>query len=390
MLRGTSAHFRVRRQSLCTSAYLSESPFVLSLCTLQEIETEELLRKESRGLVEERKYGMMSGTDLWKYCTAGQVRETLRGLDLLAGTLVKEESYFSCLYALGNHTECHYHPVELRKKGGGIRKLQVPDFLLCQVQKNILHHVLEEFPVSVFARAYRPKTSVVENANPHVGAEQILKLDLKDFFGNISFLLIYQFAFPAVYYPPAIRRLLSGLCCYRDALPQGAPTSPAISNLVMKPFDEYIGAWCQERGITYTRYCDDLTFSGNFNWREVKRKVEGFLRSYGFELNEKKTKIQTNGTRQTVTGIVVNEKPQVGRAYRRQLRMEIYYCEKYGVSAHLQRCRRSKPGKQEKGEEVRYLQSLLGKVHYILQVNPQDQEFQKSRETLCRLYKEYT
>lgn len=309
----------------------------------------------------------------------------LRSFNLLDGVKIKEEKYFACLYAVSNHTEQHYHPVVIPKKDGGTRKLLAPDYLLGRIQKNILHHVLEGMPVSVHAKAYQPHMSIVENAGPHVGADQILKLDMKGFFDNISYFLVYRYAFPAVYFPPAVRTILSNLCCCRDALPQGAPTSPAVSNLVMKPFDEYMGNWCREREIQYTRYCDDMTFSGEFSTREVKHKVRGFLAAYGFELNARKTKLQKKCQRQTVTGIVVNEKTQVSRGYRKKLRAEVYYCSKYGVESHLQRC--AETGGLELPQIndmvcMRYLQSLLGKIHYVLQVNPDDAEFQQARTVI--------
>lgn len=341
----------------------------------------------------------MSENNLWKYCTPDQVKATLRSLNLLDQVPLEKEKYFSCLYSVSNHTEQHYQVIKMKKKNGGVRRLSVPDFLLGRIQKNILHHVLYEFPVSAYATAYKPGYSMEKNAEPHVGKKQILQLDIRDFFDNISFVLVYQYAFPAVYYPPAIRTILADLCCFRDVLPQGAPTSPAVSNLVMRPFDDYMGKWCEERQIHYTRYCDDLTFSGDFDWREVKNKVKGFLGVYGFELNEKKTKISRKSVRQTVTGIVVNEKPQVGRDYRRKLRAEIYYCGKYGVESHLSRCGEDtkicadiKENMTEITQEVciHYLQQLLGKVNYILQVNPEDAEFLEKRELVKKLLSDFS
>lgn len=333
----------------------------------------------------------MGGKDLWKYCTPEQAGCALRALRLLDGTGIGEENYFSCLYAVSNHPEQHYHPASVPKKGGGVRRLLVPDPLLCRIQKNILRHVLAELPVSAYAAAYKPKTSIVDNAEPHVGANVLLKLDICHFFDSITFFQVYGHAFPGIYYPPPIRTMLANLCCCRDSLPQGAPTSPAVSNLVMKPFDEYMGKWCEERGIGYTRYCDDMTFSGEFDRREVQNKVRGFLAAYGFELNEKKTRLQKAHQRQTVTGIVVNEKPQVSRAYRRKLRAEVYYCCKYGVESHLLRCREkeaapkgdvySKGFSQEMEVAcVRFLQQLLGRINYVLQVNPEDAEFCRAKE----------
>ena len=125
----------------------------------------------------------------------------------------------------------------------------------------------------------------------------------------------------------------------QDRLPQGSPASAAISNLVMKPFDTYMEGWCRDRGIVYTRYCDDMTFSGDFRVSAVYGKVNGFLGAMGFELNQSKTKVLTRHVRQTVTGMVVNDKVQVPLPYRRALRQEVYYCLKYGVKEHLRhRC----------------------------------------------------
>lgn len=354
----------------------------------------------------------MSEYDLWKYCMPEQVKVVLHSFDLLSGIPLDKEKELACLYAVSNHTEKHYRQMQIPKRKGGMRHLCVPDDLLCTIQRNILRNVLCEFSVSSYAAAYKKKTSVLDNARPHVGAKQIVKLDIKDFFENISYLLVYQHAFPATHFPPAIRRILTELCCYRDYLPQGAPTSPAVSNLVMKPFDEYMGEWCKERDICYTRYCDDLTFS----WKKVRegkavtddgaliKKVRSFLHAYGFELNNKKTRILRQNVRQSVTGIVVNEKLQVSREYRKNLRQELYYCRKFGVESHLRRkyaeCdgRAGCTGKRNENIEFdetknfeqaifcqRYLQKLLGKISYVCLVNPEDAVFEKAKGEVIKL-----
>ena len=303
----------------------------------------------------------MAGQDFWKYCTTEEIGRTLRTFDLLKGLDVPEEAYLPCLYTVSNQIETHYHPVVISKKSGGRRKLLVPDALLRTIQRNLLHHVLEEFQISEFACAYKKGTSIVDNARPHVGAKLVLKLDIQDFFDQITWILVYQNAFPGTHFPPAIRKMLTEFCCVRDRLPQGAPTSPTVSNLVMRPFDVHMGEWCREREIRYTRYCDDLTFSGVFAPEEVIRKVRGFLQVYGFELNRKKTRVLGRGNAQSVTGIVVNEKAQVSRAYRRKLRQEVYLFDRYGI----------KTAEGPKNDE-RERRRLLGKMRYVLSVNPED------------------
>lgn len=303
----------------------------------------------------------MAGQDFWKYCTTEEIGKTLRTFDLLKGLDVPEEAYLPCLYTVSNQIEMHYHPVVIPKKSGGRRKLLVPDALLRTIQRNLLHHVLEEVQISEFACAYKKGTSIVDNARPHVGAKLVLKLDIQDFFDQITWILVYQNAFPGTHFPPAIRKMLTEFCCVRDRLPQGAPTSPTVSNLVMRPFDVHMGEWCREREIRYTRYCDDLTFSGAFAPEEVIRKVRGFLQVYGFELNRKKTRVLGRGNAQSVTGIVVNEKAQVSRAYRKKLRQEVYLFDRYGI----------KTAEGSKNDE-RERRRLLGKMRYVLSVNPED------------------
>ena len=161
--------------------------------------------------------------------------------------------------------------------------------------------------------------------------------------------------------------LLTYLCTYDEHLTQGSPTSAYISNLVMKDFDEVIGAWCEEKNISYTRYSDDMTFSGNYKPSEVIIKVRKMLYKLGLQLNNDKIHVITKSSSQFVTGIVVNEKAQVDSKYRKKIRQEIYYIKKYGLTSHLM--------KLNIQDKDKYLNSLYGKILYTLQINNQDIEF---------------
>lgn len=314
-------------------------------------------------------------SDLWKYCTAEQCREFLLSLELVGNSDWPDEKKIACLYAVSNHVEKHYHTAVIKKRSGKERRLLVPDPLLKGIQQKILHNVLEAHSISEYATAYHKGAKLKDNAVPHVGKKKILKLDIENFFENILFKQVLQSSFPKKYFPPSVGTMLAYLCCYYDYLPQGAPTSPAISNLVMRPFDESIGAWCEARGISYSRYCDDLTFSGDFDAEMVKRKAGAFLGEMGFNLNKKKTRVISRGQQQNVTGVVVNCKPQVSKEYRRKLRQEIYFCRKFGIRGHLERIGdRKYLDLGETGIE-RYRLRLVGKVNYVLQVNPDDEEF---------------
>ena len=279
------------------------------------------------------------------------------------------------LYAVSNNLSKHYRKAKLPKKNGGFRNLSVPDEVLKSIQKRIAEVLLIHMPVSRYAKAYRFGSSTLRNAKHHVGKQVVLKLDILHFFDSIRYSTVKDKVFPEEIYAEPLRILLTMLCYHKDALPQGAPSSPAITNIILYEFDEQLGQWCREHGIAYTRYCDDMTFSGAFEPSEVIRYVRLELKKMGFLLNEQKTRIQRPGQQQSVTGIVVNEKLSIPADYRRKLRQELYYCRKFGIQEHLQRI----------GLEIledTYRMRLLGKVNYVLQVHPDDRDMLDARKWL--------
>lgn len=273
------------------------------------------------------------------------------------------------LYTLSNQLHKHYHNVRIPKGSGEFRELSVPDDFLKAVQTKIAQNLLAYERISPYAAAYRPGGSPLRNAQPHVGKETLLKMDIRHFFDHIYYPMVKAKVFTADKYSESNRVLLSLLCVHKDALPQGAPTSPVISNIIMRDFDDVVGSWCKERKITYTRYCDDMTFSGSFDPKVVKTFVKEQLKITGFYVNDKKTVVARNGQQKNVTGIVVNERPNTTAAYRKKLRQELYYCKTYGVYSHMQRT-------QVNVTEDTYLRQLLGRVNYVLLVDPLNEEMQ--------------
>ena len=271
------------------------------------------------------------------------------------------------LYALSNHMGRHYHTVCLPKRDGTVRRLSVPDPILKKVQRAIADIILTQYPVSRFACGYVRGSDVRKNAWYHIGKQKILKLDIDGFFDHIRYSHVKDIVFYREKYAEPIRVLLTMLCYYGDVLPQGAPTSPAITNIIMYRFDETVGHFCEERGISYTRYCDDMTFSGDFDERAVISYVRAELRKLGLFLKDRKTAVVPKTKRQIVTGIVVNEKLNVSRDCKKEIRQEMYYIRKYGLAAHLQKIG------QEDAE--RYLTSLQGRIAYVLHILPHNTEF---------------
>ena len=250
------------------------------------------------------------------------------------------------LYGLSNNLDKHYRNTFIPKHDGSKRKLSIPDLILKRVQRSIADNILADYPISRYAMAYTKGSSVQKNASLHVGKQKILKLDIEKFFDNILYARVKDVVFREDKFSEPIRILLTMLCYYKESLPQGAPTSPAITNIIMCDFDE----------------------------KAVMSVVKDELRKLGLFLKSRKTAVIPKTKRQTVTGIVVNEKIGLTKDYKNKIRQEIYYIKKYGIDGHL-----SKIGCQDKQH---YLNSLKGRVAFVLQTLPDDVEFLRYKEFL--------
>lgn len=313
---------------------------------------------------------------MWKYIGTKQCNEFLLSLNLI--NCKDEKKYIKTIYSISNNIEKNYKIYKIKKHNGKYRTIYEPNSILKHIQKKILVNILNNKSISKYAKAYHKGIQLKDNALPHVNKEMILKLDIIDFFENISFLDIYNICFPIEYFPKSVGMILTYLCTYDNHLTQGSPTSAYISNLVMKEFDEELGNWCDLMNISYTRYSDDMTFSGKFNPSELIAKVRKSLYKLGLELNNDKIHIVYKSSSQNVTGIVVNEKMQVNIKYRNKIRQEIYYIKKFGLISHLKTCNINIDSK-------RYLNILYGRILYVLQINENDKEFIKYKKFIENL-----
>lgn len=283
-----------------------------------------------------------------------------------------KNKYIKTIYSISNNIENSYKEYKIKKRNGNYRTIYEPNKILKHIQRKILSNILEDMKVSEYAKAYHKNISIVDNAIVHVKSKVILKLDIIDFFDNIDFMNVYKSCF--YNFPKSIGILLTTLCTYYGFLPQGAPTSAYISNLVMREIDYKIGLFCKELNINYTRYSDDMTFSGDFNPNIVIRKVRKLLYKLNLKINNKKIKVIYNYHSQSVTGIIVNEKMQANSKYRSKIRQEIYYINKYGISSHMK--------KLNIKNKRKYINSLYGRILYVLQINKDDIEFIKYRDII--------
>lgn len=313
---------------------------------------------------------------MWKYLTESKYNELLSSFNLVNTSDIKKIN--KILYGISNNIDLNYEEIIIKKKNKDLRYLNEPSPILKSIQKRILKNVLEEKMISKCAYAYKKGLSTVLNAKNHVGCKVILKLDIENFFDNINFYKVYNSCFNENLYPKKLGMLLTNLCVYNGKLPQGAPTSGYISNIVLRDFDCNIDAYCKDKNINYTRYSDDMTFSGEFDIRKLIKYVNELLFKEGFRLNKSKIKVVLNTTRQQVTGIVVNEKLNLSKNYKRKVRQEVYYVLKYGVKSHIKK-------RNINLSCNRYLSMLLGKINYVLTVNPNDKEFISYKNEIKRI-----
>jgi len=287
------------------------------------------------------------------------------------------------LMSMSSRASSSYRTFYIETKSGKLRRIDQPHAKLAALQRKILRYYLRLYDISFYARAYRKGTGVAMNAAPHVGKRYLLKMDLSDFFGHITSSMLKDSAFSSMHCTEEIADVLTRLCTRNGVLPQGAPTSPALSNIVMKSFDDSMGRWCRSRSISYTRYSDDLTFSSDLPLYPAYRKACSTLKSMGFEVNSGKTHFITSAGRQQVTGIVVNDKLGIPSDYRRKLRQELYYVLKFGAEDVFLRSgdRQAEPGLALST----YLMRLMGRTEYVLQYLAGDAFFLDARYKLSEM-----
>ena len=219
-----------------------------------------------------------------------------------------------------------YKTHQLPKKSGGNRTITVPDERLKGLQRKILRNGFDELFVHPSAHGFKRGRSILTNATVHVQQTLVLNVDIQSFFPNTRYKHILRASSLLLdgQLSEGAKRIVADICSYNGGLPTGAPTSPAIANLVLRAADTAITKAAQKNGIVYSRYADDLTFSGESNTLKLLPFVKKVLAELGYELDPKKTNIFRRGRRQIVTGLVVNEKPNLPRRIRRRLRAAVH------------------------------------------------------------------
>lgn len=282
---------------------------------------------------------------------------------------------FSYVCRMTYKTERFYRHFSIPKRDNTTRDIYEPLPDLKFVQNWILHNILENVTVSGYAKAYVKGKNLKTNAWYHTNQPVLVTMDIKNFFPSITITQVTRI-FENLGYAHNISCFLARLCCLNHVLPQGAPTSPYLSNLRMLALDDKLAKYAKEHKLHYTRYADDLTFSGDFEPKILIKDVKDFVFTEGFSINSKKTRVARKNARQEVTGIVVNSHTQISREKRRMIRQQVYYIRKFGLDSHLEHIHELR---------AHYLDHLLGLVNFALFVNPKDQEMQEYFEFLKTL-----
>jgi hypothetical protein len=275
-------------------------------------------------------------------------------------------------------TTTHYRRFTIPKRTGGERTISAPRKRLKALQHWILARVLEPLPLAEPAHGFRAGRSTVTNAVPHLRAAIVINVDLKDFFPTVTYPRV-KGLFRKIGYSEEVSTVLALLCTEPEItetvldgttyyvargvrrLPQGAPTSPAITNALCRRLDKRIAGWAAKHAVTFTRYADDLTLSTKDPAAKVGSALK-FLRKVaqteGFTVHPDKIRIVRRGGRQEVTGVVVNEKPGVVRAELRRFRALLFQIEKDG------------PAGKKWGAGGDVLAAALGYASYVAMVDP--------------------
>jgi RNA-directed DNA polymerase len=258
----------------------------------------------------------------------------------------------------------HYHYSWIPKRSGAYRLLEAPKAGLKSIQRRILREIIDKIPAHDAAHGFRRGRSVLTFASAHADRDVVLRVDLADFFSTITEARV-RAIFQSLGYPSDVARTLAALCCTptpisvlsarpparskeeiaerstqrqsltASHLPQGAPTSPALANLVAYRLDQRLGALATARDARYTRYADDLAFSGN---KYLAKQATDFIANVaaiaadeGFNVRFRKTRVMQRAVRQQLGGIVVNVRPNLARADLDLLEAILFNCVRYGA-----------------------------------------------------------
>ena len=291
--------------------------------------------------------------------------------------------------------DLQYHTFCIPKKNGESRIINAPTYKLKIIQKELSKILYSLYRPKMCSYGFEINKNIILNAKQHIHKKKLLNIDLSNFFPSINFGRVRgMFLSSPFNFNKEVATVLAQICCYNNELPQGAPTSPVISNIICRKMDNDIINICKNLKCTYSRYADDISISTNlqsfpddiFNEKESKvgNLLNSTIKKNGFSINETKIRLANNKIRQVVTGLVVNRKVNINRVYVRNIRALLHNWEKDGESICEQNFHAKFYSNSSKKPKLRNV--LLGRINFIGQVRGKEDEiYIKLWNKYCKL-----
>lgn len=281
--------------------------------------------------------------------------------------------------------QTRYRTFEIPKRTGGMRLISSPNGLTRDLQEKLAPILAGAYDAHPSAHGFLKAKSVVSNAQEHLGQRLVLNIDLEDFFPTINFGRVRGLFMARPFFMGAgAAAVMAQIVTHRNGLPQGAPTSPALSNFIAATLDRKLTRLAKQNRLRYTRYADDITFSTNqptfppsvvmtdgASGKIVPAEaLERAIAASGFAINRKKVRLQTRHQRQTVTGLVVNNQANVHRARIRKIRAMVHAWEKFGLdSAAWEHFRKYRGGEKAPENPARAFRNIVyGQLSFVKMV----------------------
>jgi RNA-directed DNA polymerase len=279
-------------------------------------------------------------------------------LQHLASLLGRTRKYLSSVI---NCPDAHYRIFKIPKRRGGFRTISAPYPALLECQQWINKYILSAIKVHPAAHGFIQDRSIITNAKEHLAKPCLLRMDLENFFTSITIRRVIS-VFRQLGYPENVSFYLARLCCSHEVLPQGAATSPALSNIIARKLDSRLHGLAMKFDLQYTRYADDMVFSGDRIPKYFQQIVEDIAKEEEFRINHNKTLLAADNSRRVVTGLSVSGQTlKIPKGYKRKLRQEVHYILSFGYFSHTSKLKIRNPF---------YIDSVYGKLIFWQSVEP--------------------
>lgn len=279
------------------------------------------------------------------------------------------------LHKMVNNTASFYREFKIKKRRGGHRTINVPSPTLLYIQRWILSEILSKLEIHDSSHGFVLGRSVVTNASVHRNSNCFLKMDIENYFPSIRFNRVMKI-FLRLGYPLGVSYFLTSFCCLNKRLPQGAATSPSLSNLVANGMDKSLHVYAQKYQLHYSRYADDLVFSGHSLNKQNISQVTYLVEQHRFKINTTKTQLIPSGRKAIITGVSIsNGSLHLPRKSVRDIKSCAYRLIKFGFVEY---------SKNENHFDPLVYERLLGRISFWLQIDPENSTANRLQDTLLQ------